>query len=113
MGIGRLSNGLHAFSASLDWLVISLCADYRRREQAIRERTVSRRTAMEYKYINHNIFAAAAEIVTERYARVYIEEIGSRLGFAQSSHDAVSEARYKIEKREVKLNIARRLHLID
>lgn len=112
MGAGSIKR-LRALPSTLDGVVTALCADYGRREEAIRDRSVSPRTAMEYKYINHNIFIAAAEIVTEKYARVYIDEIGRKLGYAASEHDAISEAAYKNEKKEVKISIAKRLHLLD
>ncbi len=100
-------------SGTLDGVVTALCADYGRREAAISGGTVSPRTSMEYRYINHHIYEGALEIVGERYARLYIDEIGNKVGYAFSAHPAVSEAEYKIEKRKVRLNIAKKLHLWD
>ncbi len=111
MGAGSMKP--RVFSTSLDSVITALCADYDRRESAINEGSVSPRIAMEYKYINYNIFTASAEIVGEKYALMYIREIGNKQGFASSEHDAVCESTYKIEKRDVKINIAKRLHLAD
>ncbi len=113
MGAGSMRRRDCGYTPTLDALVVAICADYARRETAIREEAVSLRTRMEYKYLNYRILEAAAEIVGERYAMLYIEEIGSKTGYARSKHDAVGEGLYKEEKREVKINIARKLHLID
>lgn len=101
-----------SFSPSLDRLVTAMCADYDRRCKDIRGGKVALRVEMEYKYMNHRIYEGAAEIVGSEYALLYINEIGGRVGYAKSDHPASCEASYKNEKREVKLNIARKLHLI-
>lgn len=93
--------------------MIALCLDYRRRQEAIEKREVSRRTDTEYRYYNFKIFDAAAEIVGERFAARYIDEIGRRVGYAKTDIDCVSEVTYKSYKRRIKDNIARRLHLCD
>ena len=102
-----------ALVKSLSSVIVALCADYGRRESAILSGEISPRTKMEYKYINHNIYEGAAEIVGERFARLYIDEIGYKVGYAYTAHPAVSETEYKLEKRAVRENIARRLHLWD
>lgn len=99
--------------SSLDTLVIALCFDYRRRQKAILERSVAKRTDTEYRYYNFKIFDAAAEIVGERFAERYIEEIGNRVGYAKTAIDCVSEITYKNYKRLIKDNIAKKLHLCD
>ncbi len=99
--------------STLDTLVIALCLDYGRRQQAILERTATKRTDTEYRYYNFKIFDAAAEIVGERFAEQYIEEIGGRVGYAKSSVDCVSEITYKDYKRRIKDNVAKKLHLCD
>ena len=99
--------------AGVELIVVAMCADYERREKAISEGLVSHRTDMEYRYLNFKIYDAAAEIVGERQARVFINEIGRKSGYANSDTVAISETAYKIRKREVKVNIAKRLHLID
>lgn len=99
--------------STLDTLVIALCLDYARRQQAILERTATKRTDTEYRYYNFKIFDAAAEIVGERFAEQYIEEIGGRVGYAKSSVDCVSEITYKDYKRRIKDNVAKKLHLCD
>ena len=99
--------------SSLDTLVIALCLDYGRRQRAIEERCVTKRTDTEFRYYNFKIFDAAAEIVGERFAARYIEEIGERVGYAKSSVDCVSEITYKNYKRRIKDNIAKKLHLCD
>lgn len=107
MGAGRLDR----CAASLDRLIVAFCADYDRRKLAIELRSVSTRTEMEYKYLNHRIFEGAAEIVGAAYAELYIYEIGSGVGYANSRHPASSESTYKREKQEVKHRIAEKLHL--
>ncbi|MBQ8720436.1 MAG: hypothetical protein IJY65_05325 [Clostridia bacterium] len=100
-------------AAGVETLVVALCLDYERREEAMRVGSVSHRTDMEYRYLNFKIYDAAAEIVGERDACLFINEIGRKVGYAQSEIGAMSEAAYKIRKREVKVNIAKKLHLID
>lgn len=110
MGAGYVKSPL--YRESLDYLVVAFCRDYRARWSAIFANECSRRTRMEYEYINHRLYNAAAEIVG-REAEIYIEEIGSYVGYAHSRIDGVSEVTYKTRKKEVKLNIAKKLHLID
>ena len=98
-------------SASL--LASALCADYFRRERAIREEKIPLRVRMEYEYLNQRILAAACELCErEEDALGYIEEIGAKRGYAKSRF-TVSEKTYKVRKRAVKLNILRRLYLLD
>ncbi len=99
--------------STLDTLVIALCLDYSRREEAIILRSVSKRTDTEFRYYNFKIFDAAAEIVGERFADEYIKEIGNRTGYAKSEITCVSEVSYKNFKRLIKNNIAKKLHLRD
>ena len=110
MGI-RYLEGIQ-YSPSLDDLIIALCKDYERREAVIADNNCGRRTVMEYKYINY-MLREAAEEVAGKYATAYINEIGEKIGYAYSRAGEVSESTYKSRKREVKLNIARKLHLID
>ena len=98
---------------SLDALVRALCFDYSRRERAISERSVSHRTDTEFRYYNFKIFDAAAEVVGEAYAEIYIKEIGDRCGYAKSEIYPISEVTYKQRKRYVMDNIAKKLHLCD
>lgn len=100
------------FSETLDFLIIALCRDFETRERSIKEKSCNRRTLMEYEYINRRIMDAAREIVGESYG-IYIKEIGERIGYAYSRIDHLSETDYKVKKREVKLNIARKMHLLD
>ena len=98
---------------SVDRLASALCADYFRREQAIREGDAPLRVRMEYEYLNRRILTAARELCErEEDAIGYIEEIGERRGYAKSRF-TVSEKTYKVKKREVKLNILRRLYLLE
>ncbi len=103
----------YGYTDSLDALVVSLCRDYERREAALRDGRCTGRTAIEYRYINHKICEGALEIVGERYGRTFIDEIGSKTGFASSATDSFSESSYKLTKLDIKVNIARKLHLID
>ncbi len=98
---------------SADALASALCADYFRRERAIRAGDTPLRVRMEYEYLNRRIFTAARELCEgEEDALGYIEEIGAKRGYAKSRF-MVSEKTYKVKKRAVKLNILRRLYLLD
>jgi len=99
--------------SSIDELVIALCRDYERRKRLIDERLSSFRTDTEYRYLNFNMFDAAAEIAGDRYAELYIYEIGRRTGFARSAISGCSEVTYKKYKKEIINNIAKKLHLTD
>ncbi len=68
---------------------------------------------MEYSYINTKMKEAADEVVSDGTAEIYIEEIGTRCGYAYSRVDHISESTYKIRKKEIKEGIARKLHLKD
>ncbi len=98
---------------SLDVLVVALCLDYSRRQQAIEGRCVTKRVDTEFRYYNFKIFDATAEIVGDALAESYIEEIGKKIGYAKSSLYEVSEATYKKYKKLIKENIAKKLHLTD
>lgn len=110
-------------SASIDWeeytlpweieiVVKGLCADYRRRCAVIEARGASYKVIMEYRFLNYRIFNAAIEIVGEREALSFIEEIGNGDGYAKSNSH-LSESVYKKRKKEVKFNIAKRLLLYE
>lgn len=98
------------YSSTLDALIVAMCADYLRREEAVKEGSISRRTEMEYKYLNYRIFDGASEVVGKEDALTYIYEIGRKIGYAKSKID-ISELTYKNNKLEVKINIAYKLHL--
>ena len=100
-------------SASVDLIVIAMCLDYERRDKAIRDGSVNKRTDTEYRYLNFNIRDAAAEIIGERDAVTIVKEIGKRTGYAKSKLDNLSEITYKNYKRLVMDNVARKLHLVD
>lgn len=99
--------------STLDALVRALCLDYPRRERAISELSVSHRTDTEFRYYNFKIFDAAAEVVGEAEAEIYIKEIGETVGYAKSDTFLISEVTYKKRKRLVMNNIAKKLHLCD
>jgi len=111
MGTGNV--GHVAYSETLDNLIVAICKDYSRRERAISENLCSARCAMEYRYLNSGILNAAMEVAGEVNGRLYIYEIGEKIGYAYSSVEDVSEGTYKQIKKEVKHNIARKLHLLD
>ncbi len=113
MGNRRIDKEACGYTPTLDALVVALCRHYDRRATAVESERVTPRTGMEYKYLNYRIYEGAAEIVGERYASLYIDEIGKKTGYAATAHDAVSERVYKEEKQEVKINVARKLHLLD
>ncbi len=100
------------YTDTLDTLIVALCRDFGRREDAVLRGSCSKRTAMEYKYINHRLLDAANEIAG-RDGCIYINEIGKRLGYAYTAIEYISESSYKKIKKEVKINIAKKLHLID
>ena len=98
---------------TLDEVVIALCHDYERRRLAIREGGYTRRTLMEYRYLNFRIYEAAAEIAGERDAELFIKEIGECTGYAKSELYHMSETTYKRKKSDIKRGVALKLHLID
>ena len=93
--------------------VVALCYDYERRAEAIRTHSVSRRTEMQYRYLNYKLYGAACEAAGEDDALLYLTDIGDGIGYANTELLDVSETTYKSIKREVKINIARALNLID
>ena len=105
--------GTEMRSESLDGLIVAICADFDRRANAIESGSVTHRTEMEYSYLNYKIFEATAEIVGSYYAQDMIREIGARRGYAKTAIDDYSEKTYKVKKSQIKMNIAKKLHLID
>ena len=97
---------------SLDRLIVALCLDYKRRREIIEARTASRRTDTELRYYNFKLYDAVAEIVGERFAEGYIDEIGRNIGYAKSALYCFSEVTYNEYKRRALDNIAKRLHLL-
>ena len=110
MGAQHVMN--KGYSETLDSLIIAFCRDYSTRACAIAEKQYKRRTLMEYEYINRRLRDAAIEIVGADFEH-YINEIGNKIGYAYSKINGISETEYKERKREVKLNIAKKLHLLD
>lgn len=100
------------FSDTLDCLIIAFCRDFETRERAIEDKSCSKRTLMEYEYINRRIRDGAREVVGDQY-KTYVREIGERIGYAYSEVDAISETEYKKRKKETKIHIAKKLHLLD
>lgn len=98
---------------TLDGVIVALCLDYERRKSAIENKSFSKRTLMEYSYINKCIYDASRDIVGESDAELYIAEIGGKIGYAKSEALYLSEVSYKRKKSEVKRNIALKLHLTD
>ena len=97
---------------TLDNLIAALCLDYFRRQKMIESRSAPKRVDTEFRYLNFKMFDAAAEIVGEADAEWYIREIGERVGYAKTEIYSVSETTYKIHKRLVKQNIAKKLYLV-
>lgn len=100
------------YTDTVDAIVVAMCLDYERRRHEIEKDTLSHRTLMEYRYLNYRVFDGAAEIVGIDDADIYIYEIGRKIGYAKSTLDDVSEFTYKRKKMEVKVSIARSLHLL-
>ena len=78
----------------------------------VRNDSLSRRVAMEYKFLNLRIKEAAVETVGARLCEIMIKEIGDRTGYAKSSLYCYSERAYKEEKKKCIMNIAKKLYLI-
>ena len=98
---------------TLDFLTAALCRDYERRREAIENGSFSRRTLVEFRYLNFKILEAAIEIAGEDDAEIYIREIGYSIGYANSEITDKSEVYYKKCKKCIKENIAKKLHLQD
>lgn len=110
MGARLVENG---YTDTLDGVIVALCRDYcYRRDKGVGQ-GYSRRTRMEYEYIDSILLRAAGEITGESDAEKILAEIGERVGYAYSAIEGVSESTYKIMKKEVKLNIAKKLHMLD
>ena len=109
MGIRYLEDG---YTDSLDGVIVALCKDYSRRKESQSAAQYSKRTLMEYDYIDSILERATAEIVGVTDAQAMIGEIGDRIGYAYSSIEDMSESTYKNMKREVKMNIAKKLHML-
>ncbi len=110
MGVGYLVD--FGYRDSIDSIILAMCRDYEERKRAISDKIFCRRTLMEYEYLNTCLSDAAKEIAGDDY-EIYIKEIGSGIGYARSLIEGVSEFEYKRTKKEVKINIAKKLHLID
>ena len=100
------------YSETLDCLIVAICRDFCTRSRALSEKMYKRRTLMEYEYLNRRLIDATSEIVGTDY-EIYINEIGNRIGYAYSQIDGISETEYKTRKKQVKVNIAKKLHLMD
>lgn len=98
--------------AELDKILIALCADYQRREEIIRRKSAPYNVIMEYRFLNYRIMNATIEIAGSRDAISFIKDIGENVGYADSELWLLSETIYKERKREVKLNILKRLSLM-
>ena len=97
---------------SLEEIIIALCADFDRRKLAIEEKALPKRVLLEYKFLNLRILEGAMDAVGIRAAKIFIDDIGARRGYAKSSVDWLSEPTYKITKAAVKRSIARKLSLM-
>ena len=109
MGAGYVN---YEISPSLDLLVVALCADYERRESMIYSHTLPSRVETEYRYLNAKIRCAAEELLGEAVAPIMIKEVGERKGYAKSELEIMSEKSYKTKKRALKIEIAKKLHLL-
>ena len=96
----------------LDAIVISLCADFSRRAEVISNKTAPYNVIMEYRFLNYRMINAAVEMAGTRDALSFINDIGNNVGYSDSELWTLSERVYKLRKREVKYNIAKRLSLI-
>lgn len=101
------------YTESLSKLIDVLCSDFDRREGSIAEGLCSERTMVEFKYYNYKMLEGAGEIVGPELARIMISEIGHRVGYAKTKINCMSESMYKNKKLECKIQMAKKLHLID
>lgn len=93
-------------------LVISLCADYKRREKILKENKASAMTIIDCRHYNRKIFEAVAEVVGVEDAETYIEALGSRKGYSCFfGEDYISEKTYYAKKQDCIANICKYLHL--
>ena len=99
-------------SKTLDEIIKAYCADFLRRAEVIADKSAPFNVIMEYKFLNYRIFDAASEMSGVGNALAFITDIGEGRGYAKSELSAMSESVYKTKKREIKLNIARRLSLL-
>ncbi len=99
-------------SKTLDEMIKAYCADFLRRAQVIADKSAPFNVIMEYKFLNYRIYSAACEMGGAGNALAFITDIGEGRGYAKSELSVMSESVYKIKKREIKLNIARRLSLL-
>ena len=100
-------------NGSVDVLVSALCRDFPRREKAIRDGGASHRTLTEFRYLNFKILEAVGEVVEAQYVMLYIKEIGENIGYANTKTEGHCEMAYKLRKKSIKENIAKKLHLLD
>ena len=99
-------------TSTVDALVVALCADFARRKRILERKTSSYPVIMECRFLNYRMLDAAAEIVGESLAEVFIREIGERVGYSSTNLTHLSESVYKARKIEVKEAIAKRLCLV-
>ena len=97
---------------SLEGLIVALCADFDRRRAAIEEKALPKRVLMEYKYLNLRILEGAMEAVGIKDAKLFIDDIGARRGYAKTALEGISEPKYKIKKARAKMSIAKKLSLM-
>ena len=103
---------LNSFWKKRHLVSIALCADFERRQCEIKEKNLQKSVLMEYKFLNLRILEGAIEVVGIKEARLFINDIGNRRGYAKSEIDVISETTYKKKKAEVKLSIAKKLSLL-
>ena len=97
---------------TLEEVIIALCADFDRRQTAIKEKALPKRVLLEYKFLNLRILEGAMDIVGIKDAKIFIDDIGARRGYAKSCVDGISEPKYKVTKACVKKSSARKLSLM-
>ena len=100
------------YNEAIDILIVAFCRSYYARAGAIKSGSCKKRTLMEYEYINRCIEDAAREVAGDDFDK-YIYEIGMSIGYANSKVGDICETRYKKIKRSVKVNIGKKMHLLD
>jgi len=92
-------------------LVDALCAGFQSRAETLQHMAATRRTLMEFAYLNTKIWEAAMEVTaSEDESLVFIREIGNKIGYVKTEL-CYSESSYKQKKSEIRKSILKKLHL--
>lgn len=93
-------------------VVVALCADYDRRERALRCHSATPDVLSLYETLNRGIDRAIAEICEARICTDMRRDIGAKRGARRTPLYFMSEGTYKRRKRDTQHRIAETLHLL-